>query len=308
MSLICLDAEFANGSRMLELAIHALDDAPLFHEYFKPVGMRYWRSDIHHITPKMVAGKKPFGAYLSRIQRIVDGAERVIGFAVNNDFEKMSREGITGLEVKKVVELRDWFWMCIGQYEDVPYGSGPGLAAVAERLGIAFDEGAEHTASGDTLMTLECFRRLYAIYSEKFLTPEQQQLPVEEGVELFDAIYDREREPVMREMAHGYCTVLLTPKGHKLRFGHSQPSRCHAEEGESQNTEILTIEVADRYKAEVEIRKKLSKRQSRNLIGVYGLRPADLDAIRRYSNTYVMADSEYYHSLVRSRGKAISLL
>lgn len=301
MSLICLDAEFANGNRMLELAIHDADGTQLFHEYFKPEGLRWWRSDIHHITPDMVRGKRPFKAHIHSIQNIIDSADRVIGFALNNDFEKMSNEGIEGLADKPVVELRNWYWMCIGQYEGVAYGNGPGLGAVAERFGITFEDGAEHTASGDTLMTLRCYGRLLEIFSEKFLTPEQAALPVGRRLDLFDQIYEQQREPHVRELAHGYCTLLKTPLGYKLKCGHLKPQARQADDDDTRPVPVATIEVNCRHTAELELRNLLQRRAVRKLVGVYDLRPVDIDRFKAYTNTFDMTRSEYNHKLLKMR-------
>ena len=293
MSLICLDAEFANGNRMLELAIHDRDGRQLFHEYFKPRDLSHWRSDIHHITPKMVRDKRPFAAHVPRIQQIIDGASHIIGFALNNDFEKMEREGVTGLPDKPVIELRNWYWMCVGQYENVRYGNGPGLAAVAERFGISFADGDEHTASGDTLMTLRCFERLLEIFKDKFLTEEQRALPIEQLVDLFGPIYDREREPFVRQNAHGYCSLLKTPLGYKLKCGTLDPSKTRREDDNNENkaTLVTTIEVNCRHTAELDLRRMLSRRMSHRTPGLYDLRQADIDRFNSYTNTFDLHQS-----------------
>jgi len=298
--LICLDAEFANGNRMLELAIHDSRGDCLFHHYFKPGDLHRWRTDIHHITPEMVRHERPFKAYCAEIQRIIDGASHVIGFAVNNDFEKMAREGILRLADKPVVELRDWYWMCVGRYEGDIYGSGPGLGAVAERFGFHFDEGAEHTASGDTLMTLHVFGSLLDIFREKFLSVEQRRLPVERQIELFGPIYEREREPYERERAHGYCQLLLTPRGYKLKCSHINPDTApHDPDSPPRCPVAATIEVNCRHTAELELRRMLSRRADPHMRGIYDLRPADIERFSAYSNSFDMATSHYNRLLLK---------
>ncbi len=297
---ICLDGEFANGRRLLELSIFDISGNELYHHLFKPEGMSRWPSDIHHITPEMVREMPTFNKCRRDIQSIIDRADRIIGFALNNDVEKLTNEGITGLEDKKTVELRRWFWVCIGQYEGVPIDSGPGLTAVAERLGISVEASTEHSASGDTRVTLECFKRLLDIYIDKFIGAERaSQMSTGEIADTFNAVYDREREPVMRERAHGYCSLIQTDAGtYKLK--------CSANKPENSNDVAATIEVNCRFKAEVELKRQLSRRELSGRFGHYRLKTADFTKFQSYANQFDMAESEYYRAVLNPRRRQSS--
>ena len=297
---ICLDGEFANGRRLLELSIFDSLGNELYHQLFKPAGMTRWPSDIHHITPAMVKDMPSFSACRRDIQAIIDRADRVIGFALNNDFEKLTAEGIVGLEKKPVVELRRWFWVCIGQYEGVSIDSGPGLTAVAERLGITVEASTEHSASGDTRVTLECFNRLLDMYIDKFIGREQaSQMTVAQIVDSFDAVYEREREPVMRQRAHGYCSLIGVDDGvYKLK--------CSANDHSDKENCIATIEVNCRFKAEVELKRQLARRELSGRFGHYRLKQADIDKFLAYTNDFDMAESEYYRAVVNPRRRQSS--
>lgn len=299
---ICLDGEFANGRRLLELSIFDGSGNELYHQLFKPTGMSRWPSDIHHITPEMVKNMPPFSKCRHDIQSIIDRADHVIGFALNNDFEKLASEGITGLDKKKIVELRQWFWVCIGQHEGVPIDSGPGLSAVAERLGITVEETTQHSASGDTRVTLECFKRLLDIYIDKFIGKERaEQMSTGAITDTFAEVYDREREPVMRERAHGYCSLIEVGQGvYKLKCGSHKPD----------NTKDVaaTVEVNCKYKAEVDLKHQLARREMPGRFGHYRLKQSDIAKFMAYTNEYDMADSEYYRAVVNPRRRQSSCL
>lgn len=49
---ICLDAEFAEGVEMLELAIMSGDGRMIYTQRFRPATLRRWRSYPHGITPE----------------------------------------------------------------------------------------------------------------------------------------------------------------------------------------------------------------------------------------------------------------
>ena len=92
---ICLDAEFAEGVEMLELAIMSGDGRMIYTQRFRPATLRRWRSYPHGITPEMVENEPLFAECRQEIQSIIDAASHVIGFAVaENDLRKLRQEGI----------------------------------------------------------------------------------------------------------------------------------------------------------------------------------------------------------------------
>ncbi|MCM1111456.1 MAG: exonuclease domain-containing protein, partial [Clostridium sp.] len=110
MKIICMDAETTDRGEMLELSVFSFDGSEIYHHYFKPANARRWRTDIHHITPAMVADKPTAARCLPRIQSVIDDATHILGFAVDNDIRILEHSGVRRFERKRVIEVRQWYW------------------------------------------------------------------------------------------------------------------------------------------------------------------------------------------------------
>ena len=153
---ICLDAEFAEGVGMLELAIMSGDGRLIYRQRFRPATLKRWRSYPHGITPDMVASEPLFAECRQEIQSVIDAASHVIGFAVEeNDLNKLRHEGIHIPETLRIVELQNGFRQNVG------------LSTCCRELGIEIDEGKEHSADYDTECTLMAFTSLIGRYAGK---------------------------------------------------------------------------------------------------------------------------------------------
>ena len=74
MNVICLDAEFADNEELLELSAFNLAGEEVYHSYYKPADISDWRTDIHHITPEMVANERNFASCREEVQSLLDDA------------------------------------------------------------------------------------------------------------------------------------------------------------------------------------------------------------------------------------------
>lgn len=292
LKYICFDAEMTDRGELLELSIFTIDSNEIYHQYFKPFYQKRWRTDIHHITPEMVKDKPLFSACRRSIQRIVDHCEYVIGFAVDNDIRTLTAEGIKNLDQKRVIEIRDWYWLCIGNDNGVDINGGPGLQSVAPELGIEFGESHAHSASGDTEVTLKCFKALVERFNRRFVDATTLPSPtLDQSLELFEKVYAAARRDFRKQRAKGEFYLVASDKGHKL-----------AKTAPSGGTIVGHIEIADRFKAEFEIRKKFNKRTVEgDGFGVYRLKDADIQWFKNYTNTFDEEDSEFFKKMLRMR-------
>lgn len=283
MKIICLDAETTDRGEILELSVFDADGAEIYQQYFRPEHARRWRTDIHHITPAMVADKPSARKCLPSIQRIIDAATHILGFAVDNDIRILGNAGVARLDKKKIIEVRQWYWFCRGRHAGVDINGGPGLTTVAAELGVDLSDDAAHSASADTRATLQCFNILAEEFQTKYAPGgADNPLPAEELLSCFDTLYDRERIEVLRRRAHGKLYLIHTPKGHRIvRSMDKRPE-----------TPLATIEVPDRFKAELDLRRAFARRRSRDSQIHYALRPADIEAFKAYTNTFDPDDSE----------------
>lgn len=288
MNIICLDAEFADNEEILELSVFDREGKEIYHSFYKPQSIEDWRTDIHHITPEMVSDSPSFIGERHKVQTIIDRADIITGFAVDNDLRVLSRSGVTGLADKTILDVKDMYWLLEGKGKEMSPFSVPSLIVCANSLGIEFNESAAHSASVDTEFTLKCFSSLFQGYSESH----QNIQTDEEMVESFITEIDDAKADYIAERAKGYVRVFKTGDVYKVKYGHLP--------AEDQGKLLLEIRVEDRYKAEYEIRKMLKKKEVPGKYGVYKLTSKLLDDIKKYHNSYDAEESAWCKKIVRN--------
>ena len=290
MNLICLDIEATDNGEMLELSvINRSDLSTAYHSYFRPPTARNWPNSqaVHHITPEMVKDAPSVRKERPHIQRIIDNADGIVGFAVDNDIRYLQGSDIKVKEGTKIIDVRDWFWYYKGKDLDIEFGSVPRLAKCAELLGFEFSEESEaHSAANDTLMTIRLFNAL--------VDEAGMDLPLEEAVNRFEELFGEERRRHDEKMAHGFISLVSTPKGYLLKNNHQHPV-SDAE---------FSIEVDGRFQAEHDLREKFRKRESAADPNFYILRKSDIEFFNAYTNTYDAEKEEFYRHLTKARKKA----
>ncbi|MDE7109639.1 MAG: hypothetical protein K2O49_06715, partial [Muribaculaceae bacterium] len=259
-------------------------------EYYRPENIKDWRTDIHHITPEMVADKPHFRDRKEKVEKLLGEAYALTGFALGNDIRVLSRSDVEGLEDMKVLDVKDMYWYMRGREEGLSPFSIPSLLVCANNLGLDFTAEEAHSASADTEATLRCFNLLWKEFVEK----EGAGLTDEETVEKFHASIDEERGKFIEESAKGYVKVMKNGPYHKLKFGRLQEPE--------KSGMLFDVEVADRFKAEYELRKSLKKKEVPGKTGAYRLGPKQLEEIRKYKNTYNAEDSAWCKKILKGMG------
>lgn len=221
---ICFDAEFARGMEMLELSIIDVRGRLMYQQRFKPRRYRTWSSEIHHITPEMVAGAPSFSSARRRIQPIIDRCRYVMGFAVReNDMAKMKRQYVQGLDSKRVLELRDWFWLCHGREAGLDYMQGISLRRCCEELGVGHDDGMAHSAAYDACVTLECFRILFDRFVGKY-GAERKYERFGDVVAHFESVFKKYKHEYDCSLAAGYCVIERAGKSYLVKSSREFPA------------------------------------------------------------------------------------
>ena len=290
MNLICLDIEATDNGEMLELSvINRSDLSTAYHSYFRPPTARTWPNSqaVHHITPEMVKDSPSVRKERSAIRRIIDEADGIVGFAVDNDLRYLQGSGIDVPADKKIIDVRDWFWYYKGRHLDIEFGAVPRLAKCAGLLGFEFSEESEaHSAANDTLMTIRLFN---ALVEESGL-----DLPLEEAIGRFEELFEEERRLYAEKMAHGFISLVRTPKGYLLKNSHQHP----ASDAE------FSIEVPGRFQAEHDLREKYRRRETPADPHFYALRKSDIEYFKGYTNTYDPEKEEFYRHLAKAKKKS----
>lgn len=286
---MCLDAEFTENEELLELSVFNLNGREIYHRFFKPEKTNIWRTDIHHITPEMVAEELPFSKRRDEVQTLLDSSFALTGFAVGNDLRVLSRSGIGGMETKRIIDVKDMYWYLRGIKDEMSPFSVPSLLICANALGLDFKEEEAHSASADTEATLRCFNLLF----EEFKNCEGIGMEDEDIVDLFAGKIERAKACFVEESAKGFVKVYRQGDTYKIKFSHQRDS-------ESTKALIVEIEVADRYKAEYEIKKLLKKKELPDKWGIYKLTPKLLEQVKGYKNTYDAEESAWCKKVVRN--------
>lgn len=262
MKIICLDIEAADNGEMLELAVvDFVDDTKLYHSYFKPERTRKWpiSQEVHHISPAMVRDAPKFKAQRSRVQQIIDEADAVMGFAVDNDLKYLRTHGILIPQSKRIIEVQKWFWIYMGKELGFAIDAVPRLSRCAEFLNLEFNEAEDaHSAANDTGMTVKVMKSLMEKNGDCDLN--------EDSVNRFEMRYSAEWDRHIEDKAHGFISLIESEKGYIVRNNSQRP----------ESASRLMIEVKSRYVAEHDIRTRFRKLEISPESGLYRLREQDI--------------------------------
>lgn len=287
MKIICFDAEFANEKgfpeEILELSIWQADalgpeanNRQIFHQYIRPAKHRRWphAQQVHHISPEMVAGKPVFAHWRNQIQKIIDDADCLVGFAIENDITALQREGILRLSDKPAVDVRDLHWLQNTRHEGMDLNARKNLASTAADLGVEFSESLAHGADYDTRVTLACAQQLF----EAFRASELSGAPDTELLAHYLSRWDEERESFLRDYARGWIALVRWREGFRIKVSRNKPK-------DSDNLE-LAIPVNARYRGVDEIDARFDKRRAPFDPHVYLLSKTDIQWMQNYTNEY----------------------
>ncbi|MBD5207897.1 MAG: 3'-5' exonuclease [Bacteroidales bacterium] len=278
--MLFIDCEFVDNQEIIELSAWNLHGEEVYHKFYKPTEIKEWPTSmaIHHITPQDVAKAPSFSRSLPEIQKLFDDASYIIGFATSGDINHLKAAGVKRLDEKHIIDVRDMYWLFIGQQAGKDYYSLPGLARCAEELGIEFGDKGAHSASEDTLVTLKCFEALCDHiegnpYADR--TPEGFR----RAMDIYMTQFHEAKEEYERKRAMGWIIVTLLPDNlYKVQFKRAEP--------EDSPELVAKVNVADITRAESDLHVKLQRRQVMGRRGIYRLNKADIRAIRSYSNSF----------------------
>lgn len=282
--MLFIDCEFVDNQEIIELSVWNLRGEEVYHEFFKPAGIRRWPTSmaIHHISPEDVKDSPSFASRLPEIQRLFDNSRYIIGFATKGDVNHLTHMGVKGLHDKHIIDVKQMYWLYYGLRSGMDYYSLPGLSRCAEDLGIEFGDRGAHSASEDTLVTLRCFEVLCdRIEGQPYADRSEESFI--KAMDIYQEEFAREKENYERNRAIGWITVTLLPDGlYRVQFKHTEP--------EESPELVLKVKVDDMAKAEAELHVQLQKRQTPNRRSVYRLTKADLRRLRAYTNSFETAE------------------
>ena len=287
--LLCLDCETTVHGELLELSVYDIAGNEVYHRYFKPRAKK-WPTDIHHITPEQVRNCNNFRSHRAEVRKLLASTHYLVGCALNNDLRILQRNGVTLPQHSfTVLDIQNWYWLMDdpGRWHT---RTQTGLAAIAETYGVDFGNGHAHSASADTMVTLECLRRMMKKFDETYpddtstvdslLHATGDTAALQDGLHRLNArfrnAYDMAMQHYAMYNAGGYINVLKREQGYSLKYS----------KGELTVTPnvVFSVPVEDRELAEQELREHFLDKQVRGLTGIYAMDQADFEYIKSYRN------------------------
>ena len=145
---------------ILQLAIIDQDKTVLFHDYFRPRGIKAWpeAQRINHISPDMVKGKKTFRQRRHEIQDIFNRADELIAYNTAFDMSFLAYGGIVFPDVPVSDPMLD-FAPIYGEWNEYYYGyKWQKLTTAAHYYNYEF---AAHDSLEDVRATLHVYNALH---------------------------------------------------------------------------------------------------------------------------------------------------
>lgn len=297
LSCLCLDAEFASHRdvlEMLELSIVDSEGTVIYDHRFKPATIRRWNLIPHGISPEMVAAEPSFASCRPSIQRIIDGADYLMGFALENDLRRLEAQGTHRLDEKHIIELRDWFWHIYGSKHGLDYAKDIGLARCCSELGVEVDPDKAHGAAYDTLVTLQCFH----ILLESFNADRGPFASFGDLYSTFMEEFGEAKKAYDLEAARGYCSIFTidNPTGilhYRFEAKRQAPDPSRADL-------IASIPVANRRKAIIDMSQMLTGHLlSSTSFKFPRLTAGMLDKFKSYTNRADMEEVDFARNLLK---------
>lgn len=291
--IIALDAEFAEGRELLELAIVDFSENVVMLQRFRPATLTEWNDvKIHGITPEMVKDCPTFRECVPQVQSIIDKATYIVGFAVaENDIAKMKREGIERLDQKRVLELRDWFWHCHGRDAGLDYSSHINLEKCCMELAVDSAQEGEnyHSAIFDTRAALRAFKLLMDRFVKSH--DELAKASFDDVYTCFADEFDIAKEEYDKELGRGYASISILPTG-MYRFRVSQQPI------EKSNV-VACISVASRKKALLHFSQLFTGEIHEKSFTFPRLSPKKLEQFKSYTNEFQGEEDKMASKLLR---------
>ena len=291
MNIICLDTEFTGiepHNEILELSIYDSYGGEIFHELFKPEKATSWANTekIHGITPKMVEDKPSFKERRREIQEIFDGADLIVGFAVNNDLRVLSNVGVQRLNMRRAIDVRELYWRCRGIGE-ITLNTVPNLVKCSTECGFHWNNTGNkaHRASADTKATLYTYHVLMEELSEIYNLTDEAEIIAKLRE---DIASEKLNQKKLSSKAYIYLWKNANDV-YTLSVKHDQlTSHQFDKQAERGFSLVYLIQVEDKWRALYDLYKKFTKRRiGYNKLNLsWNLKDKEIEYFSTYSNFY----------------------
>lgn len=294
--IIFLDAEMTTNDRdgeLLELSVVDVNGRVLFNHLFRPATVRWWRTDIHHITRGMVRHERPVAHYRRQLNEILSRARYVVGCGLHNDLFHLEKAGLTPVPPGKQIELQRWYWLLHDSSSRTDYQE-TALSRIADTYGLSVSDTDAHRSLYDTRLTLAAFHALAAdTVSRGIAAPGASPADVTAS---FLSAHDVAHREYWRHHARGWME--LRPAFHGTYSAIFRATPPDPEVAAADPSRIF-VPLSDRFSAQWQLSQQFHSRPLKTCIELSRITPAQARRLASFDVPFDYESSLHAHAALR---------
>lgn len=165
---IVIDTEttglYAGEDEILQLSIISENGEKLFDSYFRPLHKTWQEAQaVNHISPEMVADAPCIVDRAAEIQRLINSADKIIGYNTYFDVNFISAAGLIIPERAEIIDIMPMFAEIFGEWSE-NHGDykWQKLTTCAEYYRFDWSSMKAHDSLADCFATLHCYKKIMA--------------------------------------------------------------------------------------------------------------------------------------------------
>lgn len=163
---IVIDTEttglYAGEDEILQLSIISENGEKLFDSYFRPLHKTWQEAQaVNHIFPEMVADAPCIVDRAAEIQRLINSADKIIGYNTYFDVNFISAAGLIIPERAEIIDIMPMFAEIFGEWSE-NHGDykWQKLTTCAEYYRFDWSSMKAHDSLADCFATLHCYKKI----------------------------------------------------------------------------------------------------------------------------------------------------
>lgn len=163
---IVIDTEttglYAGEDEILQLSIISENGEKLFDSYFRPLHKTWQEAQaVNHISPEMVADAPSIADRAAEIQRIINSADKIIGYNTYFDVNFINAAGLIIPERAEIIDIMPMFAEIFGEWSE-SHGDykWQKLTTCAEYYHFDWSSMKAHDSLADCFATLYCYKKI----------------------------------------------------------------------------------------------------------------------------------------------------
>ncbi|MCI5667892.1 MAG: 3'-5' exonuclease [Oscillospiraceae bacterium] len=164
--VIVIDTEttglYAGEDEILQLSIISENGEKLFDSYFRPLHKTWQEAQaVNHISPEMVADAPTIADRAAEIQRIINSADKIIGYNTYFDVNFISAAGLIIPKRAEIIDIMPMFAEIFGEWSE-SHGDykWQKLTTCAEYYHFDWSGMKAHDSLADCFATVHCYKHI----------------------------------------------------------------------------------------------------------------------------------------------------